>query len=557
MRFNRVLFTDDFLRSRATGAVSHPNNRRMMRGLFAPALARLGVPYAEVFSEDDGGDIPTASLIAAVRARPHGNIKLDLGDWAAATAGEIPLDAAHALRLDVFEPDALVIGFGLPPSILNLLDRRGCSFIDAEIHPVRFTRELALRVRTNDPLILPHLDSATQSDGECWAAAAALSAYYARRAPPFVIDASMRVGVFVGQMQIDFSLVQDGALLSPVDRLAEISALARSVDFLLVKPHPYQESAAHLWPVHGAIPNAMWCTENLYALMCHDNVEFIVALSSSALSEAPFFLKAAHALIRPDGDDPAKLPASCSLYRRVNADIASIGIMSHILGAPPMSRGTTLPADSITNAIGARWGIADPVRPFGGIPVLEPGHQLSFASGGNGAAVLAEGWSEPESRGVWSDGPIATLRFRTKAPLGPGERLRLRLAGRLARAALGRVRSVQLRLPGCSEPIEVAGFRRKSSKLVQVEIDPENMPQRSFVEITFEVVNPASRATPGVWPDQQKFGVALSTLDFEVRRGAHAEGLDILRRVVRAWRRGADLLYLGGKVRKLCAARPS
>jgi glycosyl transferase family 2 len=45
------------------------------------------------------------------------------------------------------------------------------------------------------------------------------------------------------------------------------------------------------------------------------------------------------------------------------------------------------------------------------------GTEVEFRVGSGGARFLASGWSEPESRGVWSDGPIAELMFDFGVPL--------------------------------------------------------------------------------------------------------------------------------------------
>jgi hypothetical protein len=88
----------------------------------------------------------SGSFNAAEYARRRDFPVAPLG-WALAASSRITKESE-----DLFEQltsSNLVFGFGLPPSLHDLLDRHAIPYLDIEIDPVRFASELYLKARTN------------------------------------------------------------------------------------------------------------------------------------------------------------------------------------------------------------------------------------------------------------------------------------------------------------------------------------------------------------------------------------------------------------------------
>jgi hypothetical protein len=355
--------------------------------------------------------------------------------------------------------------------------------LDVEVHAWRFEPTLTLRVRTNDEALAAVLQAIELPEETAWNAAAGLGAWFARRNPPTVFDPALRVGLFVGQTQVDLSLVRGGVRLRPVDVVTQVAALARDVDVLLVKPHPYEPSPEHLLPLLEAVPNARWCTDNIYALLCCDNLAWVTGLSSGALQEAPFFGKSAHGLLVPDRDDPACLPPGCSRWFRVSPELASGATVARLVGARAPGPAAPLAPDTLSRALGARWGGDSLEQPLSVLPVLEA-EQLSFVTGSPELAALGSGWSYAEDWGVWSEGACAVLRWALPSPLGAGEEVEVTLDATLLQLG-AHVAQVSLRVAGQPARALSAGAHR-------LVLQGDQLPGRRFVELVFHVANPAS-----------------------------------------------------------------
>lgn len=138
------------------------------------------------------------------------------------------------------------------------------------------------------------------ADEHSWNDAAALKGYFARRGGTAIFDPRISFRLFIGQTTVDLALVEDGRLARPCDAIDRVRGLARSVDVLLFKPHPYEGALSHVAELAARVSNAAWTQDNVYALLSADNLRFACGLSSGALKEASFFLKPARYLINAD-----------------------------------------------------------------------------------------------------------------------------------------------------------------------------------------------------------------------------------------------------------------
>ncbi|MDQ0073762.1 hypothetical protein J2W34_005582 [Variovorax boronicumulans] len=415
-RFNHVIFADDFFRSAANGLPYHAANRRFLRGFFDSALGRLGLPVREMAPLEGGGRIDVARLMARLdlSATPAG--------WARACIADL-LPVHGREGLPAFDPGCLVIGWGLTPALQHCIARSGASYLDIEIDPRRFTEHLHFCARTNDSVIAAALQARRVDEEVFWNHASALKGHFARHGAPALFDPRLRIGLFFGQSLVDLSLVSGGRTMHPASVVAPLRELARSVDLLVIKPHPYEPALHDLAPIARAIPNAAWTGENTYALLSAGNVHFAASLSSSVLTEARYFRKPAHALIRADRNAAGQLPVACSAWIPVGPELGAMDFMSAVCGiadAADMAVMTNTadtaprhvaawPTTAIDRAFMTRWGFDDQSRGLRDVAELQLGRPYLFHRGSPAAGWLSQGWSAPDAEGAKSVGESACL----------------------------------------------------------------------------------------------------------------------------------------------------
>ena len=403
-RFNHVIFADDFFRSAANGLPYHAANRRFLRGFFDSTLGRLGLPVREVAPLEGGGRIDVARLMA----------RLDLpttpAGWARACIADL-LPVHGREGMPAFDPGCLVIGWGLTPALQHCIARSGASYLDIEIDPRRFTEHLHFCARTNDPVIAAALQARRVDEEVFWNHAAALKGHFARHGAPALFDPRLRIGLFFGQSLVDLSLVSGGRTMHPASVVAPLRELARSVDLLVIKPHPYEPALHDLAPVARAIPNVAWTEENTYALLSASNVHFAASLSSSVLTEARYFSKPAHALIRADRNAAGQLPVACSAWIPVGPELGAMDFMTAICGigdAAPRHF-AAWPATAIDRAFMTRWGFDDQSHGLHDVAELQLSRPYLFHPGSAATGWLSHGWSPPDAEGAKSVGELACL----------------------------------------------------------------------------------------------------------------------------------------------------
>ncbi|WP_052498346.1 hypothetical protein [Burkholderia plantarii] len=430
---DEVIFADDFLRADENGLpAASRGNRQFLRAFFGTAAARLGWRVREISPQSQGGEIPLADIMAAL------NLPRSPDGWAAACTADLGRAANHLHHL-ALTPASLVIGWGMPPSVLQYIDRQGAAFIDVEIHSIRFTRDLHLAMRTNDAGIRHELEQLRIDDELFWAAAAGLRGHFARRAKTFVARPDLSVGVFVGQMDIDLALVRDGRLIGPADFIEPIAQWAQQVDLLAICPHPAQKDTSLLHALLDRIPNATLISRNTYNLLCAENLAFVGAISSGVLKEAAYLgCNDIRQLAVDDRNIASRLPATCSPWIPVRLEVASRGSLDALSkarqGSPvppaPAGRPAAFPDDMLNTIFGYRWGFDPSANGLPELPTLAPGASLSIAADAPGAAsaAFAHGWHAPEPWGVWSAEPRACLAVLLE-DLEPGVGYELSLYG--------------------------------------------------------------------------------------------------------------------------------
>lgn len=509
-RFREIVFMDDFFRSSDNTLLSHPSNRHFLCRAFGLPARRLAIPFQEMAARSEGGELDVAAMmgVLSLPCRPEGWAKASIADLAPLTdVGLMPR----------FAPGTLVIGWGLPPSLMHCIDRGGASFIDLEIAPVRFASHLAFCARTNDRLIEAALAAWRIDEESYWSEAGILQGYFSRRSPPCVFGRDLSVGLFCGQTAIDLALVSDGKIARPIDALEEVRKLAQSVDLLLIKPHPYEPDLRHLARLAAQIPNAAWTDENIYALLCADNLKFVCGLSSGALVEANYFIKPSRRLIAPDRHNRARLPASCSDWMSVGPGIASLEGLTRICAGQRevLPRPTGFSDDALDRVFGTRWGLDARSAGLRAPPGLAPGRVYEFHSGQSATGWLSFGWHAPEGTGVWTSGERAciVIPFDSALLKDAPERLLIEVEGLLFVGASGRNPIVRVSVDGQRADAQMAGGTTgRTDAHFKLSTRFQEAKRTPALVLEFDITDPQRPSDTGLGDDGRRLGFHLQRL---------------------------------------------
>jgi len=339
----RAVVLHDVLRS--TCQAGHHQVAELWRRLLAPALAPLG--HAVSCPAAFAADLPEP--VAALMRRlglTHGPAA-----WARLYSDPALVPEVAAL-LDHVDAE-LVIGWELSPNLLRALGARGVAVIDMSIAPLRFGTDLYLRLRTNRADWAARLAERAVPAPEFADAARRLHEAFGPRARGLPVHSGVPAVLFVGQTDLDASLIAGGALASVADRLPAVEALLAEGAPLWLKPHPHGERHADIRLLHARFPQARVVTDAIYCLLCDPAVGTVATLSSSVAEEAGWFGRRAVRLLAPD-DGPGAVPG-----------LSEHHIVSGQVTAPEFWRGVLLgaaPGEGVGDGISLRrlfrlsWG---------------------------------------------------------------------------------------------------------------------------------------------------------------------------------------------------------
>lgn len=376
----------DVTRSAVFGQGGHNHVAAVWRDRLAPAFARLGheLVCPAAFAEDRPA--------AVERLADATGLTRDTAGWVRLYSDPALVPAVGSL-LAAVEPADLVLGWELSPNIVRALARRGIAVIDMGVAPLRFAPDLYLRLRTSDSVLATRLAGLAVPDAVFAAAAARMRTAVGGQAAAGV--------VFVGQTDVDASLISDGALAGAAPHVATLRALMRPDEALLLKPHPHGVEHGDIDLLHRLFPNARIVTDSAYALLAAPAVRRVVTLSSSVAEEARWFGKTAFRLVTPDAA-PERL-GELSGFHLVGIEMLGEGFWARLLDgaaeAPQPPAGVTL-----RRLFSLGWGWPPlPVAPPPG-----PGPDGAIDLGA--AARCGFGW-QVGADGIGMTGRMATLRF--------------------------------------------------------------------------------------------------------------------------------------------------
>jgi len=229
---------------------------------FAPIFNHLNIPVELYVTELNKNVVIEGWL-------PHWERSLQVGE----------VDATLACL-----EDASVLGFELPDHVLDNLNKRGVPWVNLAVHPIRFLDDLYLNV-----------NASFQYNIERHAANEALIKYCASLQLPSVQErtrCAQRAGralTIFGQTPFDKSVYFDSQFRLLDSYFAELDELAKGYDRIYYRPHPHlsdENVDALVLARYGA---ELAAQRDLYPWMASGDISAVCAISSSILTEAPYF----------------------------------------------------------------------------------------------------------------------------------------------------------------------------------------------------------------------------------------------------------------------------
>ena len=175
-----------------------------------------------------------------------------------------------------------VIGFEVPEAELNYLSEKGVPWVNLSIHPLRFLDDLYFDIATSFAF-----------DSQKVAASHGLIDFcanlFAKNKKSKSSEPLPKTLLVCGQHWFDRSIYFDGGFRCLDYYISQIDSLVLEFDQVLYKPHPFwmPEKIAELMRVRYQARDCV--DENIYELFSSGNIHTAAAISSSILTEAPYF----------------------------------------------------------------------------------------------------------------------------------------------------------------------------------------------------------------------------------------------------------------------------
>lgn len=299
--FNRVVVTGDLLRPFPASGERWESatwkNIRWLWSLIGPATAAAGLParmlaWDPTLDPREGDVFETPSFYAKL------GVGLSLNGWARLAVADAPIPPD--LWSDLLEQlnGALVVAYELPDSMVIALDRAGISYVNVILHPLRFLDDLVFALQTNVSSLQPLLVSRQLAPDAITRQVALIRAKSAWMAKPGHMPPGS--ALVLGQVDSDRALLRpDGGSTHLGDHLGRLQQLCCEHPLVLFKSHPYAQPTGPSQRAMAQLPAVRRTNANLYHLLCHPEIERVVALNSSGLTEAEHFGKAVEWLIPP------------------------------------------------------------------------------------------------------------------------------------------------------------------------------------------------------------------------------------------------------------------
>lgn len=284
----KIIFTSDLLKvdDRKSDLYLNPQdiNIDWLYALFSKNVKNLGYQEVTKLNGVEGG-------FDSIRWNIFNTLGLPLcsASWAMIYEGNYGQDLINQILEPYFIETDLVCGFELPPYFINFLNKNNINYLDFTIHPIRFLPDYILGVRTNIKYIQAKLNLSKLPDSIIHGFADISKSRTVRIARNTnIVEDSV---LFLGQIEIDSSLIKDGKIASMDELENSLIDLSMAYPKIYYKAHPHSKSIELLKKSVNKIGKCQWYEMNAYDAYAQDQFALVATLSSGGAYEAKYFGK--------------------------------------------------------------------------------------------------------------------------------------------------------------------------------------------------------------------------------------------------------------------------
>ena len=176
----------------------------------------------------------------------------------------------------------------------TLMDDLNIPYIDIYVSAIKFCPDILLSFRSNINEVTQILKKYVIPEEKFYIEANLIKAYYYRRMIDLEIEPNSLL--LCGQTDIDLALIKDKKIVEFLDYRDKIDELISQYSYVYYKPHPYASIENVNEKYIRTLPNVKLINENIYKILCSDNIKAVAALSSGTLIEAKYFGKISHVI---------------------------------------------------------------------------------------------------------------------------------------------------------------------------------------------------------------------------------------------------------------------
>lgn len=263
-------------------------NTRWLHSLLEYPIKKVGLPSTRLAWDDQTQGASLQYFDTPSLYKQLGK-QLSQESWARLAARGVIAPDLLLDQLALALKGAMVIGYELPDLLIDALQQLDRPYVDVVLHPYRYLTDLVFGIRTNVPEFHGVLEAYRMPESLARQRADAIRAKACWMARPIehLPPGSILV---VGQVGDDRAMVLPGGRFASLsDHVARLHQLCVDHPLVLFKPHPYAAKDGSVQYLLDQLPSLTMTDANVYHLMAQPELEGVVALNSSVLTEASAF----------------------------------------------------------------------------------------------------------------------------------------------------------------------------------------------------------------------------------------------------------------------------
>jgi hypothetical protein len=358
-KVSSVVFTSDLLKVDDRLPERLPNPQRIniewLHALFSPLAEKFTGQKSRLLVEESYPD-----QLSRLRVFRELGLEFSSGGWAALyeELAHPEIETAIAQRF----LDTLVISFELPPYMEAIFRRHDIAFIDLTIHPIRFLPDYMFGIRSNvrEISLRAHAMAVPASLFHDFARISVARSTRSFRGKKFEPGSA----VFLGQIEVDASLIERGRIVDFEDVESAVLDLSRRHSRVYYKAHPHTQTLDRQKSFIAGLQRCEWLEANVYDLFSRPEIEVFGSMSSGSLLEATVFSRETRFYMdKPRKFDLSGLSAeevfAESLYVAAPPSIFNEDYWAYLLGAVNAPSALCLPSaadQALRSTLGMKWG---------------------------------------------------------------------------------------------------------------------------------------------------------------------------------------------------------